>query len=254
MRLALIPFCNTAPFWGGMDEAWLKQQEIVNASPKELGQAARDGLVDAGVFSLVDLWDLEDKGLFEPLADFGIAGYGRIRSILLFNAAHPRDLEGCAVGLTPQSATSVRLLELWLKRRHELKQVHWVGAGDAVQPMLLIGDQALERSLKLGAHEPRPWDLCEEWTRWTMQAFVFARIGVRKGLPNADREALLSQLEQSLDLCLSPSGLKALAQREQSRTGFPLELIIAYLSGIRYRLGEREVKGMGLFREMLSQR
>src|SRR3954471_4584697 len=114
MRLALIPFVNAAPYFHFLDPAWLARQQQVLDSPRDLGELARAGKVDAGLFSLVDVWDLERRGLFEPLGDLGIAGNGPIGSILLFGTEDPSRLEGQDIGVTGQSATTVRLLEVWL--------------------------------------------------------------------------------------------------------------------------------------------
>jgi predicted solute-binding protein len=252
MRLAFIPYVNTAPFHSGMDPAWLKRQELVSDVPRSLGDLGRQGAVDAGVFSLVDLWELQEAGLYEPLDVLGISGYGSIKSIYLFGVEHPQDLEGLAVAVTTHTRTTVRLLEAWLRLQVRISRFHLVGMDEGVKPCLLIGDPAMARLLKHASGEPRPWDLCEEWTRWTGKGFVFARWAVRKGLPAEDKAELLSQLRRSLDLSLSSDGLKEMARSEAARTGFPAEFIKAYLSGIRYRLGDCELSGAALFSQMLD--
>jgi predicted solute-binding protein len=252
MKLALIPYVNTAPFHFGMDPAWVKRQELVREVPSSLGELGRRGAVDAGIFSLVDFWELHQAGLYEPLDALGVAGYGGIRSILLFGVEHPQDLEGLAVAITPHTRTTVRLLDAWLRLRIRLSRFHLVGMEEGVKPTLLIGDPCLSRLLKHASGEPRPWDLCEEWTRWTGKGFVFSRWAVRRGLPAQDKAELLDQLRRSLDLSLSSQGLKELTLSEAARTGFPPDFIRAYLSGIRFRLGDCELEGAALFQQMLG--
>jgi chorismate dehydratase len=253
MRLALIPFANTAPYFHFLAPAWLKGQTLVSDAPKDLGNLARENAVDAGVLSLVDVWDLEKRGLFEPLGDLGIAGHGPIGSILLFGVRDPRELEGASIGVTGQTATTVRLLEVWLKGRVGLKSWNLVELDQPSQAVLLIGDQAMARSLSLSTGEPRPIDLSAEWTEWTGLSFVFARWAVRKNLPAEEKAGLSKAVTASLEKSLSPGGLVELSRHLSSQTGFPTAFLADYLRQIRYFLGNDERKGLALFREKLEE-
>lgn len=252
MRLAIIPFANAAPFFRNLDPAWLSQQELVPDSPRDLGELARAGKVDAGLFSLVDVWDLEGKGLFEPLGNLGIAGHGPIGSILLFGVREPKELEGQAIGVTGQSATTVKLLEIWLKDKVGLKSWSLVPLDSQAKASLLIGDQALARKLSLSAQEPVPLDLCSEWTRWTGLSFVFARWAVRRTMPAREKDALLEAIRFSLDVSSTASGLRDLSGHLSRQTGFPQNFLTDYLGGIRYVLGAEEQAGMDLFKKKMT--
>ena len=71
----------------------------------------REGEVDAGLLSLMDVTDLEDQ--FEPL-DFGIAVRKEARSVFLLSAREPRHLGGRRVAVTEETSTSVCLMRLIL--------------------------------------------------------------------------------------------------------------------------------------------
>jgi predicted solute-binding protein len=215
---------------------------------------ARAGQVDAGLFSLVDVWDLEAKGLFEAIGSFGIAGKGAIGSILLFGVKEPQELEGQAIGVTGQTATTARLLELWLRQKVGLKSFRLVPLDQPAAASLLIGDQALTRRLSLSAREPRPIDLCEEWSRWTSTSFVFARWAVRKSLAPGEKAGLVSAIQASLDRSLSATGMRELCAHLARQTGFPANFLNDYLRGIRYFLGDEETAGMKLFRGKLGDK
>lgn len=243
----MIPFTNSAPFFHFLDKTWLAGQEILRDAPRDLGDLARRGQVDAGLFSLVDVWDLESRGEFEPLGGLGIACHGPIRSILLFSSVDPRQLEGRDIAVSGQTATSVRLMEVWLREKVGLTHFNLVPFGSKAPACLLIADQALSRSLSLSPKEAAPIDLGREWLSWTGLSFVFARWAVRRGLPQAEKAGLLKAITDSLDASFArPDDFsRALSQQ----TGFPKEFLKGYVSGIRYRLGPEEQAGMALFRE-----
>ncbi len=246
MRLAQIPFTNAAPFFHRLDPAWLAGQELIPDAPRDLGDLARSGGVDAGLFSLVDVWDLERRGLFEPIGALGVASHGPIRSILLFGARRPEDLEGADIAVSGQTATSVRLMEAWLREKVGLRRYRLVPLGSPAPACLLIADQALARALSLSPGDPGPLDLGREWNAWTGSSFVFARWAVRRSLPQGEKRALLEAVTASLDHSLKD--LDGFARDLSSRTGFPRDFLKTYVSGIRYRLGPDEEEGMTLFR------
>jgi len=251
MIIARIPFLNTAPFFHFLSQRWLNQHTWVEASPRDLGELARQGKADAGIFSLVDAWTLVESGDFEFLGDLGIAGFGPIGSILLFGAEDAKKLEGQAVAVTPQTATTSRLLEIWLRHKVGLKKVSFVPQGQASQATLLIGDDALMRREFLAPHQPQPIDLCEAWQAWTGLPFVFARWAVRKDLPEAEKRDLRGAILSALELALDD--LEDVARRASEDHGLSPETVTKYLLGIRYKLDEQDQAGMKLFRQYLEE-
>jgi chorismate dehydratase len=216
-----------------------------------LGDMARRGEVDAGVFSLIDAWELVASGEFEYLGNLGIAGRGPIQSILLFGAANPQQLEGKSIAVTSHTATTARLMEIWLKEKIGVKNWTRVLPGEAAAATLLIGDEALRRNASGLPGEARPIDLSAEWTAWTGLPFVFARWAVRKSLPEPEKRELLLSLISGLELSLDD--IETVASSRAQDTVFEPAFIEAYLRGIIYRLGPEEEKGMALFKEKLNQ-
>lgn len=96
-RVAQIPYLNVAPFllhWDELSTASEGRWSAVEAVPRQLGEAAAAGEVDAGIFALADLVRL--GGEFEPLiapevapAGLGIACRHRVDSVLLFGRTAP---------------------------------------------------------------------------------------------------------------------------------------------------------------------
>jgi predicted solute-binding protein len=112
-----------------------------------LGDLARLGKVDAGVFSFVDGLELVASGEFEWLGAMGIAGQGPIASILLCGTTDPGSLAGKNIAISPQTATTVRLLEVLLKQEFGVSDASFVAPDAPAAARLLIGDEALRWKL-----------------------------------------------------------------------------------------------------------
>lgn len=250
MRIGYIPYVNMAPFYHFLGARWLEQHAMIPGNPRQLGQAAREGKLDAAPFSYVDSLSLIEGGDFEWLEAMGVIGQGPIRSILLCGCADPKALAGQAIAVTPQTSTTVRLMEVWLRERHGVLDYRLSGPDDNAAARLFIGDDALRRKLELGATEPQI-DLCNAWTEWTGLPFVFARWAVRKDVPARAKVELTMALRSALDLALHD--LRHVAETQAERIGLPADEIEPYLKGIRYRLGEEELKGAQLFEEKLAR-
>jgi chorismate dehydratase len=250
MIIAKIPFINSVPYFHFLSSRWQQQHQLVKGDPRKLGELARSGKVDAGLFSLADALPLVAEGGFEWLGALGIAGFGPIQSILLCGARDPSFLGGKSIGISPQTATTVKLLEIWLTQKLALEPVKFTSLDDpAAAAQLLIGDQALRRKLDRGDSEAQI-DLCDAWSQWTGLPFVFARWAVRKDLPPRDKKELLVSLSSALDLAMDD--LPHVCGEVADNEGLPPAAIEAYLKGIRYRLGPEELKGAGEFQRRLG--
>jgi chorismate dehydratase len=213
---------------------------------------ARSGKLDAAPFSLVDAAALVKEGGFEYLGQLGIAGKGEIQSIRLFGVKDPRSLEGKSIAVTSHTATTVRLMELWLHQSIGLKKFNLVAMGQSAAATLLIGDDALSRGLRKLPGDPAPIDLCQCWSEWTGLPFVFARWAVRKDLPEAQKRELQLSLLSAVELALDD--LEIVAQKCSEDTAFDEGFIRAYLEGIIYKIGPEEEAGAKLFLEKLAAR
>lgn len=249
MKLGRIPFINMAPFHHFLGARWVEQHDWSLGNPRQLGTLARAGKLDAAAFSFVDGLELVASGEYEWLDALGIAGQGPIRSILLCGTSDPKALQGQAIAVSPQTATTVRLMELWLRDVVGVTGYRLVGAEEPSAARLVIGDEALKRHLELADQEPQI-DLCEAWTAWTGLPFLFARWAVRKGLPARAKGELALSLNSALDLGLGD--LEHVSQAQAERSGLPAAQIQAYLQGIRFRLGPSELDGAALFERKLQ--
>lgn len=253
MRVARIPYLNAEPFYSGWGDD--PPFESVSMVPRELGAAARDGTIDAGLMAVADWFRVDGSfDLIEP--SVGIATHEEVRSVVLFAHGGSRGLDGGRVIVTRESSTSRRLAQLLAVARWEVA-VEWVPEdeveGDVrdAAGLLLIGDRALEQMARpdRGGWE-RSLDLAAEWWDWQGLPFVFAAWAVRSALPRRERERFGGFLSGSLAL-----GSERLAEIAAAHAG-PLgdaEALQAYLERITYRLGPEELAGMRRFRDLLAE-
>lgn len=253
MKVAKIPYLNAVPFYAGWGDD--PPFESVSMVPRELGVAARNGTIDAGLMAVADWFRVD--GLFDLIEPaLGVAASEHVKSVMLFSHDPPRRLDGRRVVVTRESSTSRRLAQLLAVAYWEA-QIEWIPEdeleGDPVEEadgLLLIGDRALALMAEddIGGWT-RPIDLATEWWTWQALPFVFAIWTVRSALPRRERERFGGYLSGSLAL-----GSERLGEIAEENAG-PLgdaESLKAYLEHITYRLGPEELEGMRRFRDLLA--
>ncbi|MFN0149255.1 MAG: menaquinone biosynthetic enzyme MqnA/MqnD family protein [bacterium] len=296
MRVAKIPYLNSQPFYGALDgndaprEADLRARgfETIEMAPAQLGDLAREGRVDAGLIPAADYFALSARtggARYERLGDFGISVRGRVESVLLLSEKPLAQLGGARIGVTEESATSVRLLRLLLEVAHGVTPAAYVrGARENVDACLLIGDEALAAT---AANAPAPfvYDLAEEWETWQDLPFVFAVWVARDGVDAAETLRLAALLDASLDggahdervadaaaLARTNSRAATVARPPRAHDRVVARIaeeyargparhralgdaarLAAYLGRFTYRLGPDEERALALFRRLLDE-
>ncbi|MGH7847273.1 MAG: menaquinone biosynthetic enzyme MqnA/MqnD family protein [Candidatus Binatia bacterium] len=244
MRVARLTYLNCAPFYWSCENWGLP---LVPCVPRELGQLARRGEVDAGPMAVVDWFSLERE--FEPVGSYGIASHGSVLSVLLFSSKPIDGLADSAIGVTEETSTSFRLLQLLLEGRYGLKGCSFRRGGHG-QACLLIGDAALEEMKK--AKWPFVYDLADEWQRWQGSPFVFARWVIRSSLPASEKR----RMEKSLDTSFTGSmaRLEDVAAHYAGQGSLQPEEIVAYLRNLVFVIGEAEERGLAEFKRLLADK
>ena len=220
--------------------------ELKPLVPSELTRAAREGEIDAGPVPVVDYWGLEDR--FNRLGQFCISTLDKSRSILLYSKRPIQDLEGATLGITSETSTSRRLLEVLLTLKYKIKPASYVSLNDPNDAILLIGDEALRRRYGVPSY-PYRHDLGEEWYRWTKSPFVFAVWAIHRDI--SPKRA--SYLENVLYSCVD-EGLEHMNVIGEMRGDVRMspKEIVEYFQGFRYWAGVSELKSMDLFKGMVE--
>jgi chorismate dehydratase len=244
LHVGQIPYLNCLLFFHALEgKTDVRLSPLV---PSALSGAAANGGVDAGPVPLVSTWEIEAQ--YTPLDDFCIATIDHARSVLFLSKVPFDRLDGAAIGITDQTSTSVRLLQLMLAQVWRVRPARFTALDPATNDaFLLIGDEALRHRRGTDLH-PHVADLGTVWRKWTGLPFVFARWMVRKDLPDPERRRLCSMLEESM-----ASGWPLLQEIAAGRAGelhMTVDEVREYLQGFRFRMTGAEREAMARFREL----
>jgi aminodeoxyfutalosine synthase len=245
-----IPFLNSVPFYAPLEKDVYKILPIV---PRLMGKLSEDGLIDAGAFSLMDYFRQEHR---LELMGWCIASRDQVKSVMLFSKEGWRDLEGKTIGITGDTATSVRLLQILLEKKYGVhsvfKQLHG-GVNDysPYDAILLIGDEALRRNKYGFPGFELVFDLAAEWYDWQKNPFVFAVWAMKRDLPPEAKEKLRMMIGKALEK--SEENFCAIAGPHGKSIGLNETETLEFLEGFSYRLGEREKEAMRIFRTLLQE-
>ncbi len=245
-----IPYLNSSPFYINFETHLFKTLPV---SPRRMGLLQEKEQLAAGPFSLMDYFRQEDR---LELLSWCIATRDQVKSVMLFSNHGWRDLEGKLIGVTDETATSVRLLQVLLEKKHGVRAVFerlHAGVNDysSYDAVLLIGDEALQRNKSGLQGFELVFDLAKEWYDWKKMPFVFAVWVVKKSLGADVKKELRSLIERSLTLSLNQFG--EIGELHGRQIGLSRSDVEEYLGGFSYQLGERERTAMQEFRKLVEE-
>ena len=243
IRVGRIPYLNSEPFYYGLVRDDIELYPMV---PSAMTRAAEEGELDAGPLPLVDCWRLQDT--FTQLGQFCIATSEKARSVLLYSKLPIQELEGATVGITGDTSTSKRLLEVLFTHRFQVKPSSYVPLSEPNDAFLMIGDEALRRRYGVPSY-PYRYDLGEEWYRWTRMPFVFALWVIRRDIDPKRSTYLENVLYSCIDEGLEHT--YTIGQMREDVRMSPKD-IVEYFQGFRYWAGVGEIKAMERFKGYLN--
>ncbi len=250
--IAMIPYVNMAPF---QEMGPPPGCAFVNCLPRESIQALKEKRVWAAAVPVGGLAALGEDIRFA--GRFGIAVKERVMSVLFFSdRPFEQFRRPLTIGLTGESASSVRLLYLLLGYQHGFEAVPYLVRQDrSANGYLVIGDRALRwaREYELnGAARgyPHVMDLAAQWHVFFQLPFVFARWVIHKEAPQSVKGALQNWLAsfaaRESDL------IQQAAPKAAARLDLPLGYTLDYLKVIRRCLTEKDEAGQQRFQEELK--
>ncbi len=245
-----IPYLNSVPFYTDFEK---KQFTLLPIAPRRMGELARKDILDAGLFSLMDYFAQESDLDVLP---YCIATRDQVKSVMLFSKEGWRDLDGKRIGITDDTATSIRLLQVLLEKKYGVRahlERMQTGINDCSRfdAVLFIGDEALKRN-KFGLDGfELVFDLAREWYDWQKLPFVFAVWAVRSACSDALKSALLDSISRSL--ARNENRLDSIGTIHGARIQLTPAETTEYLQGFNYRLGDRERAAMKLFKILVAE-
>lgn len=251
--IAMIPYANMAPFKEmGSPEGCV----LVDCLPRESIQALKYNHVWAAAVPVGGLAYLEEETEF--IGHFGIAVKQEAMSVLFFSDC-PFDAftPQMTIGLTGESASSVRLLYLLLGYQNGFEAMpHLVSRGETSNGYLVIGDKALnwareyqrKGTVRGFTHVA---DLASLWYERFQLPFVFARWVVRKDAPESVKVSLQQWLNQFARK--ETQLIERAAPKVADLLKVPVDYAQQYLTVIRRCLSVEEDAGQARFLNELKR-
>jgi aminodeoxyfutalosine synthase len=245
-----IPYLNSIPYYAFLD---IPDTKFLPVAPRRMGMLSAKGMMDAGLFSLMDFLSQEDR--LESIG-FGLASRDQVKSVMLFSKEGWGDLEGKTIGIIDDTATSIQLLRTLLERRYHVhakfERLHaGVNDLDGFDAVLLIGDEALRRNKYGLPGFELVFDLAAEWYQWQKLPFVFAVWAVQRELTPERKAMLKASIESSLEA--GKVDFVKIAGAHGRRIGLTDAETHDFLAGFNFHLGEREWDAIRLFREFQKE-
>jgi chorismate dehydratase len=238
---AAASFLNAAPLAAYLEDIDPRVR-VFDGPPSQLMAHVLSGRADAAMVPVFDYFNTPGVKMIDSLC---IASSGDVRSVWL--KCH-RPLEQIR-GVTPDPASrSSNALARILLKKHFALDVPMQAAPDGEKPdaTVVIGDRALcEPPGEFGNY-----DLAGIWTEMTSLPFVYAVWVYRADSPKAEELTRIAHAAKTAGM----AALDELADRYAPRLTPSRDECLEYISKLlTYEMGPKEIEGMELFRQMLSE-
>lgn len=251
-RIGVVSYLNTLPLIDGLDR--LASLELEAAVPSALLDRLLAGEVEMALVSMFDYQRSPEPLWIVPAGMLGCRG--RTMTVRLYSRVPIAEVG--AVHADTDSHTSVRLLQVLMRLRHErsvelipYRAREGTAAGRLVaepEAMLLIGDKVVTAAPDHRRY-PHQLDLGEAWLESTGRPFVFATWMCRRDLDPAAL-ARVRAAAAVLDRQRRHNALRIpqIVHRAAIARGWPRLDAEIYLGELlRYELGEAELEAAGHF-------
>ena len=255
-RIGMVNFINTAPFY----EMWQKtvdrpEWQITEAVPTTLNKMLYEGELDLGFVSSHEYGLHPNR--YKILGGLSISATGAVGSVFLFSKKNIVDLDGCIIGLSSQSQTSVSLVKIILEDFYKIHAEYIIRTEstplDACDAFLAIGDEALR--LQQAMDFKVKLDLSKAWQEETGLPFVFAVWAVRKEFCETDALTVV-EVHQELQRCikLGAENLSEICELVAPRIPMSSNACQQYLQKMEYDLSPSKIEALSHFFTLLIQR
>jgi chorismate dehydratase len=250
MKIGAVSYLNTKPLVRDLSQL-VPAAQLTFDLPSRLADDLQRGALDVALIPSIEFLGNPEYSI---VSDACIGCRGPVLSVKLF-AKTPID-EIQSLALDEGSRTSAAMVQILLQRLHGVRpRLRPLPIGDGLHDatadaVLLIGDRAIQTQ---GGEYSPVWDLGHNWCQTFDTPFVFAVWAVRSDLAD---ETQLSELAVALNVARD-RGLAAIDQiaaAEHRHVGLTVAECVDYLrDNLRFRLAERELDGLELFRTQCLQ-
>jgi chorismate dehydratase len=251
LKIGHINYANCTPIFTAMRELFSKDRyQFIMGVPAELNNMLATGGIDLCPSSSIAYSMMPDRLLIMP--ELSISSFGAVQSVLLFSRLPIDELGGRMVHLSAESATSVNLLKILLKKRYSLDclfqptSLSLLDSLKSADALLLIGDAALKASYS--SPGTYIYDLGQLWFEWTGTPFVFALWLASRDSFARNRDDFMSIANRFVAAKhYAMAHLDRIAQQADEREWMGSERLIDYWKVLSYDLSEQHIIGLNLF-------
>ena len=249
VRIGQINYLNCTPIFTSLKELYPDSGYLyVPGVPSYLNGLLREGQIQVSPSSSIEY--ARNHGDYRFMPDLSISACGEVRSVLLFSRSPIEQLAGAAIGLTSDSATSVVLLKILLRKYLGMTNTFAVTDKPVAtglqefDAVLLIGDQALKESIR-ESDDCFVYDLGALWQRFTGLPFVFALWLVREDWYQRSRQEVILLRDRLLAAKMeSLASLERIAEINKGIEGLSRKVLIDYWRTISYDLTPSHLEGV----------
>jgi chorismate dehydratase len=252
LRIGRITYANCSPIFHELQkQAPGEDYRFIGGVPSHLNALLAAGEIDVCPSSSIEYALHPERYLILP--DLSISSIGAVASVLLFSRIPIEELDGQKILLSSESATSVNLLRILLKKRFgcsctfAFSEQPLDSALLEGSAMLLIGDNALRASFQ--ETDLFVYDLGALWYKWTALPFVFALWFCGRQVAK-DRYAEVTRLARQLIASKESacSDLESIVQSSSEAEWMGNDRLVAYWrNNISYDLESMHLDGLMLF-------
>ncbi len=254
LRIGHINYANCTPIFAAFRRQFdCTEYNFIQDVPSNLNRMLAEGAVDLCPSSSFEYGRFPENYLILP--GLSISSIGPVKSVFLFSRVPLEKLDGEPIGLTSESATSVALVKILLKKYFGFANSYFTTSRPdypevfkSCQSVLLIGNTAMKWNDRY--ENLYRYDLGELWYSFTGLPFVFALWIIRKECAAARREEALLLSSRLLEAKrVSLTMLDELATRCEEMSWMSREGLISYWENISYDLTPLHVEGVKRFFE-----
>jgi chorismate dehydratase len=253
-RVGHIQFLNCLPlYWGLARTGTLLDLDLSKDTPERLSEQLVRGELDIAPVTLVEYLKNADELVAFP--DLAVGCDGPVMSCVIVSQVPLDRLDGARVALGSTSRTSVRLAQLLLAERFDVRPDYFTCPPDLglmmqeAEAAVLIGDAALRANLHDG---PRlgleVHDLGSLWKEWTGLPFVFAVWAARRDYLRREPELVHQVHRMFLDSRdLSLEEVDKVAEQASRWEVFDEDVLARYFTTLDFRFGPAQLAGVTEF-------
>ncbi len=250
IKLGSVSFLNAKPITYALENNLIKHDfEIIQTPPSDLSRMLYEKEIDLGFIPVAELLKREN---YSVVPGISISSMGKVDSVILLAKSDISGLKTVAVDRRSQSSTALLriVLELFNNVHPEFipTDIDNENMLEGVDGAMLIGDSGL-RKCYAPEKDYRVYDLGEIWTEETGLPFVYAVFAVNKDVILGDNLQALTESKK-----YGFSMIDKIADIESQKIGIDCDICRIYLKDrIKYDLGEKEIKGIIKYSELLSE-